>query len=326
MRDARRPQRGAAILTAMMIVALVATLSVAMVWQQWRAVQIEAAERARAQSAWILTGALDWARLILAEDGASSTGGAVDHLREPWAVPLAEARLSTFLAADRDNAEDAPEAFLSGRIDDAQARYNLRRVINEDKVARERELSTLRRLCEIVQIDVAVAERIAQALLLADAASKGNVSDAAPLEPQRLSQLRWFGIEPAVVAKLEPLLVLLPLRTPINLNTAPREVIAAVLNVDVGTADRVVQARQRTPINSPDDLTNLLPGIDAPGDRASWKSNYFFVLGRLRVDDRVLEERSLVHRNTRIVQAVQRERISSIADASSALQEQAVSR
>ena len=32
-----------------------------MVWQQWRAVQVEAAERARTQAAWILTGALDWA-------------------------------------------------------------------------------------------------------------------------------------------------------------------------------------------------------------------------------------------------------------------------
>ena len=61
-------QRGAALLTAMVIVTLVATLAAAMVWQQWRAVQVEAAERARMQAAWILAGALDWARLILRED------------------------------------------------------------------------------------------------------------------------------------------------------------------------------------------------------------------------------------------------------------------
>ena len=69
-----------------------------MIWQQWRAVQVEAAERARTQSAWILSGALDWARLILREDARN---GGTDHLGEPWAVPLAEARLSTFLAADK---------------------------------------------------------------------------------------------------------------------------------------------------------------------------------------------------------------------------------
>ena len=95
---ARAQQAGAALLTAMIIVTLVATLAASMVWQQWRAVQVEAAERARTQSAWILAGALDWARLILREDARS---GGADHLGEPWAVPLAEARLSTFLAADR---------------------------------------------------------------------------------------------------------------------------------------------------------------------------------------------------------------------------------
>ena len=92
----------------MMIVALVATLAGSMVWQQWRAIQVEAAERARTQSAWILSGALDWARLILREDARSGGPNGIDHLGEPWAVPLAEARLSTFLAADKDNTDDAP--------------------------------------------------------------------------------------------------------------------------------------------------------------------------------------------------------------------------
>ena len=45
----------------MIILTLVATLAAGMVWQQSRAVQVEAAERARVQAAWILTGALDWA-------------------------------------------------------------------------------------------------------------------------------------------------------------------------------------------------------------------------------------------------------------------------
>ena len=79
-------QRGAALLLAMLILTLVATLAAGMVWQQWRAVQVEAAERARAQSAWILSGALDWARLILREDARTSSG--VDHLGEPWACLL----------------------------------------------------------------------------------------------------------------------------------------------------------------------------------------------------------------------------------------------
>ena len=76
-----RPSRGAALLTAMIIVTLIATLAAGMVWQQWVAVQVEAAERSQAQARWILNGALDWARLILREDQRTSD---VDHLGEPW--------------------------------------------------------------------------------------------------------------------------------------------------------------------------------------------------------------------------------------------------
>ena len=94
-------QAGAAILTAMLTVVLVATLAATALWQQWRGIEIEAAQRTRVQSAWVLTGALDWARLILREDARK---GGADHLAEPWAVPLEQARLSTFLAADRSDA------------------------------------------------------------------------------------------------------------------------------------------------------------------------------------------------------------------------------
>ena len=56
----------------------------------------------------------------------------VDHLGEPWAVPLAEARLSTFLAADQSNTDDAPDAFLSGLITDAQSRFNVMNLVKAD--------------------------------------------------------------------------------------------------------------------------------------------------------------------------------------------------
>jgi len=81
----RKPLRtaghqGAAILTALLLMALVATLSTAALWQQARAYDLEASERARVQANWILHGTTDWARLILREDARS---GAVDHLGEP---------------------------------------------------------------------------------------------------------------------------------------------------------------------------------------------------------------------------------------------------
>ncbi|MDP3206032.1 MAG: type II secretion system protein GspK, partial [Hydrogenophaga sp.] len=67
----------------MLTVTLVATLASAALWQQWRSTEVEQAERQRVQAGWILTGALDWARLILREDARSNqNSGNADHLGE----------------------------------------------------------------------------------------------------------------------------------------------------------------------------------------------------------------------------------------------------
>jgi general secretion pathway protein K len=58
----------------MLTVTLVATFAAAAMWQQWRAIEVETAERGRIQSAWILVGALDWSRLILREDSLAQGG------------------------------------------------------------------------------------------------------------------------------------------------------------------------------------------------------------------------------------------------------------
>ena len=297
-------QRGAALLTAMVIVTLVATMAAAMVWQQWRAVQVEAAERGRMQSAWILTGALDWARMILRED--SRSGGA-DHLGEPWAVPLAEARLSTFLAVDKDNTDEAPEAFLSGSITDAQSRYNLHNLYEEGtgKLV-PAELKVLGRLCEAAGLSADVADRLASALAAASTAS----GDAA-LMPQSVAQLVWLGLDAETVRRLAPYVVLLPVRTPVNLNTASAEVIAAsVTGLEIGDAERLVQVRQRTPFKTlAAAQQNLPPTIMLSDRQASVSSRFFEVQGQLRLADRVLQERSLVERRNPDVVAIRRQRV-----------------
>lgn len=305
----RRGERGAALLTAMIIVAMVATLAGSMIWQQWRSVQVEAAERARTQAAWILSGALDWARLILRED--ARTGGA-DSLGEPWAVPLAEARLSTFLAADRNNTDDGPEAFLSGSITDAQSRYNLRNLIKENQVVPE-QLAVLQRLCEFIDVAPAVAVEIANGLrAAAQPMDQGAGSAAPPLMPQTLDQLRWLGIDPQALRRLRPYVELLPGNTLVNVNTAPREVIAAVIDrMDLAGAERLVQARQRSPFGGLEDVRKVVPEFEVSEKFVGVGSAFFEIRGRLRLQDRVLEERSLVERRGLEIVPLQRQRITS---------------
>lgn len=300
-------QRGAALLTAMVIVTLVSTLAAGMVWQQRRAVQIESAERARTQSAWILSGALDWARLILREDARN---GGADHLGEPWAVPLAEARLSSFLAADKDNTDDAPEAFLSGVITDAQARYNLTNLVDQGRPVAA-QVAALARLCRTLGLPDDTANRIADGLVQAQSAALGTPASDAPLQPQSLEQLPWLGIDAGVQRRLSAHVVVLPVATPVNLNTAGREVLAAVIRgLDLAGAERLVEARKRQPFATLQEAQaqlGTLPPLDV--NTVNVTTSYFEVRGRLRLEARVMEQISLVERKGLDVSVLQTRRI-----------------
>jgi general secretion pathway protein K len=316
-----RAQRGAALLTAMVIVTLVATLAGAMIWQQWRAVQVEQAERARAQAQWILAGAVDWARLILREDARENQRGTpIDHLGEPWAVPLAEAKLSTFLAADRENTEGAPEAFLSGAIVDMQSRYNLRNLIEGGTTDPKIDERILTRLFEhagaradAVPARVRALRGLATQPVEAQQTAATPGSDATkPLIPQRLEQLAWLGLDAESIRQISPYVCLLPQRSGVNVNTASKEVLAAVVEgLDLSSAERLVQLRQRTPFRSVEDMRPYLPetvSVEATAGLVV-SSNFFEVRGRLRLLDRVVEERALVQRLGLDIVPLRRERI-----------------
>jgi general secretion pathway protein K len=303
-------QAGAALLTAMVIVTLIATLAASMVWQQWRAVQVEAAERARAQSQWILGGAVDWARLILREDARS---GRPTAFGEPWSTPLAEAKLSTFLAADRDNTDDAPDAFLSGRITDMQSRYNLRNLVGGGPDA-EAEARTLRRLFELAGARPEAADALALQLRAAappEPGASAPVDANAPLMPARIGQLGWLGVDADTLARIAPFVTLLPVRTPVNVNTAPREVLAAAIDgLDLASAERLVQARQSAPFRDLAQVAALLPqGGPLDPQRLGVASKFFEVRGRLRLQERAVEERVLIERRNLEMVPLQRERV-----------------
>ena len=291
----------------MVILTMIATLASSMVWQQWRAVQVEAAERARVQSAWILMGALDWARLILREDARA---GGADHLGEPWATPLAEARLSTFLAADANNTDDGPEAFLSGSITDAQSRYNLRNLVDTGtgKVL-PADQAILERLFESISVSPELAARIAKQLN--GATSTVNIAANAPLPPNSVAELTWLGIDEATIQLIQTYVVMLPIRTPVNLNTASAQVLAAVIDkLDLGGAERLVQARQRNYFRSVDDAQKVLgANFSLSPDRVGVNSSFFELAGRLRLGDRILEEQSMVQRRGIDVVTFQRRRV-----------------
>ncbi|MFM2185507.1 MAG: putative ral secretion pathway protein GspK [Pseudomonadota bacterium] len=310
--DTRGAQKGAALLMAMVVVTVIATMAGTMVWQQWRSVQGESAERARSQAHWVLMGALDWGRLILRED---ARGSQTDHLGEPWAVPLQEARLSTFLADGREDLEDNPalQAFVSGRITDAQSRFNLRNLVSNGQLAAPATRS-LQRLCEAAGVSPSVFTRIldgVQRSWLPRDGERRSRESGSLLAPERLSDLIWWGLTPGEIEQLSPWLILLPAATPLNINTASAEVMAVVIEgIDLSAAQRVVQVRSSAPFKTTDQMVALLPPTESPNRAAGLavQSQFFELEGRLRLGTRVFEEQILVERRQLEVVVLHRER------------------
>lgn len=287
--------RGMALITALLIVALIATLAATTLWQQWRSLQVESAERQRQQSLWLLGGALDWARLVLREDARSGT---LDHLAEPWALPLQEARLSSFLASSSEGVTDddvtmAERVFLSGQISDLQARLNVFNLIQGDQ-ASAADVDALGRLFELLGLPREALDRLVRQLLAASRAG------STVMMPQRVSQLTWLGLNPAQLARLEPFITWLPTRTAVNLNTAGVEVLhASVPGLRLTDAQRAVQQRNSQHWHNLEQAGQALgdAGKTLSSSAHQLASNYFEVIGRVRLGSTTLVERSVIQRD-----------------------------
>ncbi len=293
-------QRGAALLTAMLTVALVATLAAGALWQQWRAVEVEQAQRTQQQMGWILLGAQDWARLILRED---ANAGSVDHLSEPWALPLQEARLKSFLNSEAqiDETDSLDQSFLSGRISDLQGRLNLLNLVDNKKIDAE-AFEAFGRL--FAALGLPPNSLVALTLQLKDATLGQGL-----LMPERLTDLQRFGLSSPMLQALSPFVTLLPSRTPVNLNTAPPEVLMAVLpGLDAAAAQNLVRRRASAHFKSVEEALQAVPDLK-PGvqvSNLSVSSRYFEVRGLLRLDRLTLEQLSILERDSGQIRVLSR--------------------
>lgn len=304
-----RHQCGAALITAMLTVALVATLASAALWQQWRQVEIEMAERGRSQTTWLMTGTLDWTRLILREDALSAEGAGVDHLGEPWAVPIQESKLSTFLSQDQQWREGDADVFLSGQITDAQSRMNVMNLIEDGQVS-PKALARFAALFERLNQPVSELQNMSQQLQTAmSAATLGTEKSSAALMPRQTAQLLWLGLSPSTLTALQAHITLLPEATPVNLNTASVEVLSASIpGLNMASAHQAIKQRQRGHWVNLEAAHQALgaAGHQLDPKQHSVQSRYFEVLGRMRIDNVVQQERALVLRDGHQVQMLWR--------------------
>ena len=145
-------QRGVAIISALLVVALSAIIVSGLLWREQVQVRRIENQRLLAQAQWISRSALDWTRLILRSEADSAP--TVTYLGGVWGVPIAKTRLSDFLGQIGDvRAQQGASTYLSGSIEDAQAKSRL--VHLQDAPASMRFLSLEPLLGPLGQLDLA---------------------------------------------------------------------------------------------------------------------------------------------------------------------------
>ncbi len=275
-------QRGVAVITAMLVVALAASLAAYVAWQQHLWTRQVGNLAAQAQARAVALAALQWTRALLAEDARA---GNTDHLQEDWAQSLAP------LPADGGE--------LRGAIRDQQGLFNLNSLVRGGQ-ASEPDLAVFRRLLEEVRLAPELANAVID-WIDADTETRypGGAEDGAYLTqdpPYRAANqplttvdglYRVQGFDRAGVERLRPFVTALPVPTPVNVNTAPPEVLAALIDgLSPEQAKTLAAARVGRPFRDLDDFRQRLPRAVRPFDDAlvSVGSRYFLVAGQARYD------------------------------------------
>ncbi|AKM03611.1 type II secretion system minor pseudopilin GspK [Burkholderia pyrrocinia] len=294
-----RRERGIAIVTVLLVVALAATLAASVLWRQQVATRDVENQRLATQTMWVERAAVEWARATLRAQSATSN---VTFVGQPWSLPVADVQLSDLLPPDAltVNAE-LSRAWISGSVEDAQARFNLMNLVSRVAPGKPWQSNgegvlAYRRLLGQLSLEPALAQQTADHMLrsLRDANGPGGW----PLQLVSVDDLaRIPGYDAHAIETLAPFVTILPDLTVVNANTAAEPVlVAAIPTLSASQAKRLVDRRATAYFVSTGDIAEyLLPAQGGnptlpDGSAVGVTSGYFIVHCRVhsaRINARV---------------------------------------
>lgn len=250
----RHAQRGLALITAVLVVAIVATVAttLALGEQVWLRQSQNMNDRAQANS--LRQGATTYAALLLGREGALNQ---IDHLGEVWAQPLPPLPV-----------EDGMIAF---EVEDAQGRFNLNNMVRAGAPSGP-DIAMFQRLLTSLRLDPAISEALVDWLDPDSNTRPGGAEDteylslsqpyrAANQPLQSVDELRLVkGFSDKVVKALRPYVTALPGATTVNVNTASDKVLEALFtNPPVAALKQLLESRKTQPFMNPGEFTARLP-------------------------------------------------------------------
>jgi general secretion pathway protein K len=267
-------QRGMAIISALLIAAVVAVIAGAMLTRQTVFTRSLEVEQMRIQGQWLLQGGVERSRQMLWEARQKDV---LTRLDQPWA--------------------SAQGGAFEGRVEDEQGKFNLRNLVNRQRVDAE-QVQSFERLCRLIGVDPAVSRRISQRVI----ASYEQLDT-----PARYPMLRSLddlsgieGLDPEVVQRLRTYISVLPDITWVNGNTARAEVLSAVVpQLSLSQAQALVAERDGGHwfINRGDFVNRLhLPQVAVDSVQVGITSEWFRLQGQARQAQRRVTLDALLHR------------------------------
>ena len=297
-------QQGMAIISALLIAAVVAVIAAGMLTRQSVSTRALEADQQRVQGRWVLHGGLEISRQLLWD---ARQRDPLTRLDQPWAQRL--------------NAQG-----FEGRLEDEQGKFNLRNLVANERVD-EAQVQAFQRLCELIGISAGLSQRISQRVIgsypyllnpqIAENTTSKNAFDSgratspnASRKPQhpKLPMLRSVddlrsveGVNDAVIGKLAPYLTVIPATTWLNGNTATAPVLAAyVPGLSLERAQALINERDagRWFINRGDFVNRLrMPNLELTSVKVGITSDWFRLRGEARRDQRRVSLDALLHRS-----------------------------
>ncbi len=293
-------QRGAALITAVLAVAFGASAAVALNYQTFLELRRTQNVLARLQGAAYAQAAEGVALQILHEDREAND---IDGPGDPWLEELPPIPL-----------DDGATVMLD--IVDLQGRFNLNATAAGSEEHQEVAQRRLARLFAVAYpeyqtgLEVAVADWIDEdtEIRFPDGAEDDVYTRLDP--PYRpgntamvdSSELRLvWGMDGATWEAVRPFVTALPnADTPINVNTAPLEVLVALApDIDPGEAEAAIETRARQPFTDVSAFRTAFPSFAQPtlaADALSVTSQYFLVHAEVAMDRARVSSYSVVHR------------------------------
>ncbi|MBO9356170.1 general secretion pathway protein GspK [Bordetella petrii] len=236
-------QQGMAVVSALIVVAIVAALTSGLFLRQASAIRQIENEQARIQARWLLLGGIDWTRLLLRDNARQE---ATVRRGQLWSTPVLDTRI--------EGDDSGQAAVFAGGIQDEQGKYNLYNLARRG-VADAGQAEVLARLLDLLGLPQALAPQLAAQVAL----TQSRLPDPAPETPAgqgggaRAPQPRGIddlaaqlGVDAAGLQAMRRTMTWLPANTLVNVNTAEPEVIAALVpGLSLAQARAVLGERDR---------------------------------------------------------------------------------